>query len=417
MESSREKIKKVIAHKETSRLPIDLGGSPVTSVATIAYNKLRQSLGLSTGSNLPRMYDFYQQLAFTENEIHDYFHADTIHPGQSRIEYTDWTEFEIPNDGTKCLIPGYLTDLFDIERDEEQTIWVSDKEKTVLGKMPKSSTVVDQIYWPYGNLDAIPEKIEDPMLKKQLWSIPTPPGHLSVFDENEGALFTKIFEDVHGNTDCFILHPVGGNIFDIGFQIRRMDNFLCDVYLDPKGTERLVAHLTENSLRFIQKVMERAGEYIDALIFFDDLSHQSGTFISPEVYRKIFKPYHKKMWDCVHQSSDCKVFFHCCGAIYSLIPDLIEAGVDILNPVQIGAIDMDPVRLKREFGRDITFWGGSCDTKTLSLGDPEDVREEVKRNTDIFRKEGGYVFSSIHNITAEVKPENIIAMFETAARV
>jgi uroporphyrinogen decarboxylase len=165
---------------------------------------------------------------------------------------------------------------------------------------------------------------------------------------------------------------------------------------------------------YIDKVIDKIGDYVEVLVFGDDLGHQGGPLISPEVYRELFKPAHKKMWEHVHSRSSCKVFIHSCGSLYELIPDMIDAGLDILNPVQTNAANMEPERLKREFGKDLIFWGGGCEPRTLALKGPEDVRKEVKQRIDIFGKDGGFVFASLHNITAEVPAENIIAMFEAA---
>jgi uroporphyrinogen decarboxylase len=135
----------------------------------------------------------------------------------------------------------------------------------------------------------------------------------------------------------------------------------------------------------------------------------------PSVIREVFVPRYRRLWDYVHAHSDCKVFMHSCGSIYQILPDLIAAGLDIINPVQTSAADMDPVRLKREFGKDLTFWGGGCDTQgVLKDGTPQQVRDDVRRRIEIFARDGGFVFNQIHNILPEVPPENVIAMYDAA---
>jgi len=195
-----------------------------------------------------------------------------------------------------------------------------------------------------------------------------------------------------------------------------MENFLCDIYIiDKKGVKRLLDFLVERNLKLLDRILKGVGEYVDILQFGDDLGSQNGPFMSPDVFREIFKPGYNKMWNFVHSTSSCKVFLHSCGSIYELIPDLIDAGLDILNPVQTTAANMEPEGLKREFGKDITFWGGGCNTQyVLSTATPEEVKEDVKRRIDIFAKDGGFVFNQIHNILADVPPENVIAMLEAA---
>jgi uroporphyrinogen decarboxylase len=158
-------------------------------------------------------------------------------------------------------------------------------------------------------------------------------------------------------------------------------------------------------------------EDIDIVQFGDDLGTQVALQISTEMYREMIKPYHRRIFHHVRDKwPQLKVFFHSCGAIADLIPDLIDAGVEVLNPVQISAKGMDAVMLKREFGKDISFWGGGADMQqTVVNGTLEDIKDEVRRFIDIFSRDGGYVFTQVHNIQANVPPEKIMAIYETAA--
>jgi uroporphyrinogen decarboxylase len=166
-------------------------------------------------------------------------------------------------------------------------------------------------------------------------------------------------------------------------------------------------------LENLEKWMSAVGPYIDVILFGDDLGGQQGPLISPDAYRELYKPYHKKLWGRAKELADVKVQLHCCGGIYELMEDLIEAGLDAVNPVQISCRGMDPARLKAEFGGRITFWGGGCDTqRILPMATPEQVRENVWELTRIFSPGGGFVFQQVHNILANVPPGNIAAMFE-----
>jgi len=407
--TSRERIKMAIEHKEPDRVPIDFGAMRSTGIATITYNKLRKKLGVNRG--LARMYDFVQQLAYPEKEIRDLFHVDAIDAGQAFLKSEDdWREWTL-NDGSKCLIPKYLN----IEIDENSTVLLKNRDGLVLGKKPKSSLYVDQTFWVYGDLDAIPEKIDEKDVVKHMWAIPTPPWHLDIFDDNDYKLFIDTIKQLYETTDCAVMLAVGCNLFETGTFLRGMENFLCDIYVDKKGVKRLLDVLVGRNLRLLERVVKGVGEWVDILQFGDDLGSQTGPFMSPEVFREIFKPRYKKMWDYVHQNSSCKVFLHSCGSIYELIPDLIDAGVDILNPVQTQTANMEPERLKKEFGKYVTFWGGGCDTQQiLAKATPGKVKDDVKRRIEIFAKDGGFVFNQIHNVLADVPPENVIAMFEAA---
>ncbi len=407
--TSRERVKIAINHKEADRVPIDLGAMRSTGIATIAYNELRKKLGITKG--LVRMYDFVQQLAYPEKEIMDMFHIDTIDAGQAFLESDDnWREWTL-NNNSKCLIPKYLN----IEIGKDLTVLVKNKNNLVVGKKPKTSLYVDQIYWVYKNLPAIPDNFDEEDISKNMWATPSPPWHLDIFDDKQYKLFINNIKEFYEVTDYSIMLAVGCNLFETGTFLRGMENFLCDIYIDKKGAKRLLDFLVERYLRLLDRVLKGVGEYVDILQFGDDLGSQTGPFMSPDVFREVFKPRYKKMWDFIHNNSGCKVFLHSCGSNYELIPDLIDAGLDILNPVQTTAKNMEPERLKKEFGKEITFWGGGCNTQyILSTGSPKEVREDVKKRIDIFAKNGGFVFNQIHNILANVPPENVIAMIEAA---
>ena len=406
---SRERVKLAIDHKQADRVPIDLGAMRSTGIATIAYNNLRKNLKIDKG--LARMYDFIQQLAYPEKEIRDLFHIDVIDAGQAFLnDNSDWREWVL-NDGSKCLIPKYLN----VEIDREGTVLLKNNNDVILGRKPKSSLYVDQCYWVYKDLPKIPDTFNEKDLVKQLWAIPPPPWHLNIFNDDDYKLFINNIKKLHDETDYAIMLSVGCNLFETGNFLRGMENFICDIYLDKSGTERLLDKLVEGYIKFLDRVTKGVGEYVDLLQFGDDLGLQSGPFMSPDVFKEIFKPKYKKMWNFVHNNSNCKVFLHSCGSVYELLPHLIDAGLDVLNPVQTTTANMEPEKIKKEFGKYITFWGGGCNTRDiLSNKTPKEVKEDVKRRIEIFSKDGGFVFNQIHNVLANVPPENVIAMLEAA---
>jgi len=408
--TSRERVKQAVNHRESDRVPIDLGGMRSTGIATITYNKLRKKLGID--KSLSRMYDFIQQLAYPEKEVMERFHIDAIDAGQAFLKKDrNWREWTM-DDGSKCLIPKYLN----IDIDKSSTVFLKDNNDIVLGKKPSSSLYVDQIYWVYKDLPQIPEIIRDEELSMNMWSIPCPEGTVDIFDDDQFELFKNNIKNLHENTDYAIMLAVGCNLFEKGTYIRGFDNFLVDIYTDREGVERLHAKLMEKYFMLLDRILKGVGDYVDILIFGgDDLGYTQAGFMSPDKFKEIFKPKFKKMWDFVHTNSNCKVFLHSCGSIYEYISHLIDAGVDILNPVQTTAANMEPQKLKREFGKDVTFWGGGCNTiDVLPSKTPEEVKEDVKRRMEIFAKDGGFVFNQIHNVLSDVPPENVIAMLDAA---
>jgi len=408
--NSRERVRKVLEHGIPDRIPLDLGSMRSSGIATIAYNNLRNKLNLDK-EKLPEMYDFVQQLAFPEPEIMSKFYIDVIDAGQGFLNSKDdWREWEL-NDGSKCLIPEFLN----IEVSKDGMVYLLDNKGVKLGRKPKTSLYVDQCYWVYEGLNSIPDSFKDEDLDRHVWAVPSPPWHLDIFDSRQFAEFVEGIKNLYENTDYSIVLAVGCNMLETGCFLRGMENFMMDVYSDKEKTKKLLDRLVERNLIKLEKVIDGVGEYVDVLQFGDDLGGQDSSFISPDIYKEVFKPRHKTMWDFVHNNSKCKVFLHSCGSIYELLPHLIDAGVDILNPVQTTTKDMEPERLKREFGRDIVFWGGCCNTRdVLSGGTPEDVAKDVKNRINILGENGGLVFNQIHNILADVSPENIISMFETA---
>jgi uroporphyrinogen decarboxylase len=220
--------------------------------------------------------------------------------------------------------------------------------------------------------------------------------------------------ELRASTDRALMVVVGCNLFEWGTFLRRIDNFLMDLVVDPANVERLLDALMEIHLDTLEKTLAAVGDIVDIIRFGDDLGMDNGPLMSPDTYRSIFKPRHAALNAYVHERSDLKTFLHSCGSLYDLLPDIIETGVDILNPVQISARDMQPEKLKAEFGDDITFWGGGADTrKVLPRGTTSEVKDHVRRTIEAFAPGGGFVFVPAHNMLPDIPPQNIEAMFET----
>jgi uroporphyrinogen decarboxylase len=219
------------------------------------------------------------------------------------------------------------------------------------------------------------------------------------------------------NTDYALVGSsmMGGGVFEQPARIMGLEKFLMALVAEPKFADRIMDRVTDLYIESFNDYLDYVGEYIDVFTYYEDLHHQKGWMVSPRIYRKMIKPKQKRLVEAIRKKTGAKLFYHGCGAMFDLIPDLIDLGFDIINPVQVSAEGMDTRRLKKTFGRDIVFWGGGVDTQfVLPFGKPEEVADEVKRRIDDLAPGGGFVFAAVHNIQAEVPPENIVAAFETA---
>ena len=218
------------------------------------------------------------------------------------------------------------------------------------------------------------------------------------------------------STDRAIIGLFGGNLLEVGQWLYRMDRFLMLLAGDPPRAHEFLDRLVEIHLANLERYLAAVGPYIDVICFGDDLGMQNGPQMSQGMYQELFKPHHARMWRRAKELADVKVMLHCCGGIRPLLHDLIEAGLDAVNPVQISCAGMDAGALKRDFGDQITFWGGGCDTQSILLhAGPHEIRRHVREQIAILGSGGGFVFQQVHNILADVPPENIIAMFDAVS--
>ncbi|MGI6777310.1 MAG: uroporphyrinogen decarboxylase family protein [Acetivibrionales bacterium] len=405
--NSRQRVMASIAHKEPDHIAVDLGSTPSSGISAIAYNNLIKHLKTSNTHN--RIYDVVQQVTQPEIEVLDRFRIDVLDVGRmfnDRDE--DWYEVTL-SDGSIGEYPVWFKP---VKQDDGSYLAYSE-EGEVLAKMPQGATFFDQMQFPF--IDGYPDdykKLAESMNKVH-WQIFA---HSPWDNAGQKDFWKRLREkalELRTTSDRALMIVCGCNLFEWGTFLRRIDNFLMDLALCPDKVEILLDALMEVHLATLARVCEAVGDVVDIIRFGDDLGMDNGTFMPPDVYRKLFKPRHKILCDFVKKNSSMKTFLHSCGSIYKLIPDLIEAGYDIINPVQISSRDMEPEKLKKEFGKDITFWGGGCDTRTiLNRSTPEQVKDHVRRNIEILAPGGGFVFNTVHNIMPDVPPENIVAMFE-----
>ena len=403
--NSRERVLAAIGHRQPDRIPVDLGSNPSSGISAIAYNHLKKALGITGGHT--RVYDVVQQLAQPEPEVLDALGADVLDIGRTfNTADEDWYDVKLA-DGSVAQYPVWFRP---IRRDDGS--FVVEKNGRVIARMPSGGTFFDQTFFPYE--EEYPATYEDlpEAMGMVLWqALPHSPWDHAAEDSFWVDLRQRTLK-LRRETDKALMVVCGCNLFEWGTFLRRNDNFLMDLIAEPEEAERLLDALMEIHLKGLEKVCKAVGDCCDILRFGDDLGMTSGLFMPPEIYRNLFKPRHARLNQYVHEHSGMKTFLHSCGSIYRILPDLIEAGYDVINPVQTNCFEMEPARLKEQFGKQVAFWGGGCDTASvLNKATPENVRVHVFERCNLFSPGGGFVFNTINNILPEVPAENILAAF------
>jgi uroporphyrinogen decarboxylase len=413
--NSRERVMAAVNHKEPDRVPVDLGGHRSSGIMAIAYNKLKRHLGVETGDIY--VYDVVQQLAIIEPDVLAKFEVDTIEMGRGfALDPDDWHDWVLP-DGTPCKIPASIQPV------KVGGDWhVYHDDGTLIAIQKEGSLYFEQTYWPLADQNGAPSEFDttdfsnlDAAFDKVMWAaMGTPPAPIG-YDEAGLTKLAQGAKALRESTDKAIIGLFGGNLLENSQFLFGMENLYILLAAESQRAHRLYDRLVEMHLENLEKFLSAVGPYIDIILFGDDLGMQTGPQVSPRMYREYFHPRYKLMWGRAKQLADVKVMLHCCGGVYPLLPGLIEAGLDIIQPVQTNAKDMEPERLKKEFGADLCLWGGGCDTQwILPHGTPGEIAEDVQRNVDILAPGGGFVFQQVHNILADVPPENIVAMLEAA---
>lgn len=412
--TSRERINMVINHKVPDRVPLDLGATSQTGINASTLYKFRKELGLD--EHPIQIDEPAQMLGHVDEDLMKKVGADVIglwNPSNVfGVKNKDFVPFTM-DDGTPCSIAKKLN-------------WKKDKNGVTYGypqgdtneapsmKMPENGYFFDNIdrgggEYDEDNLNAIEDYKND----------------FSIMTDEEARYIEKKSYDLHNNTEYGIIGMLGGGSFGDVFMlpgcflkgqphgIRKMEDWLVAHLLFPEYIEDLFGYQSEIALKNFEIYRQAVGNRIQILwVSGSDYGTQKGPFTSVDVYCQLYKPFQKKLNDWIHKNTEWKTFYHSCGGIDPLIPHLIEAGVDILNPVQCSAANMEAEHLKEAYGDDIVFWGGGIDTQwTLPFGTPQEVYDQALSRIKILGKDGGYVFSSIHNIVGGVPAENLEAFY------
>ncbi len=404
--TSRERVLAAINHQQTNQIPVDMGSNPSSGISAMGYTKLKKALGIEGGHT--RIFDVVQQLAQPEDEVIDALGLDIIDIGRVfNTSNDDWYDITML-DGSTAQYPKWFRPLEREDGSNEVEV-----DGIVIARRPADGAFYDQTHFPYK--DDYPSDYSDlpAAMNMVLWQnlAHSPWDHAA--DDNFWTELRERTLKLRESTDKALMITCGCNLFEWGTFLRKLDNFLMDLLAEPEEVEGLLDALMEIHLQGLEKVCNAVGDIVDILRFGDDLGTTGGLFMPPDTYRELFKPRHTLLNKFVHENSQMKTFLHSCGSIYRVMPDLIEAGYDIINPVQTNCLEMEPEKLKEEFGQGITFWGGGCDTASiLNKATPEEVRKHVIERCELFSKDGGFIFNTIHNILPEVPAENIVACFD-----
>lgn len=392
--NSRERVLAAINHQEADRVPLDLGGTRQSGIAASTYHALKERLGIASPT---RVFDTYQMLADVERPVMERFGADVVGLYRPDVAFgilnKDWRPWQL-FDGTPVEVPSGFQPQVEPSGD---LVLLQDGE--LVGRMPKDGFYFDR-------LDTYPGAAHTPVDEVN------PP----LMSESIAEHYHCQAEALYQNTDFAIVAPLGPpyELF-YGLGTGDFSAWMMTLATDSDYVDALLGKLTDVWLENLRRFADAVGDRVQIIQFCDDFGTQNSPFISVKMFRERIMPFYQRGLSWIHEHTNMKVLLHSDGALKPLMPSLIEMGVDILNPVQTSADNMDGAELKAEFGADLAFWGGSLDCqKTLPFGTEEEVAQEVAEHIRTLAPGGGYVFAPVHNIQAGVPVENVIAMYDAA---
>lgn len=395
--NSRERIQRAIHHEPVDRVPIDVGGTRQSGIAAMAYAALRRHLRLDPARPI-RVFDVYQMLAEIDVDVAQRFGADCVGLYRPSVAFgivnRDWKPYTL-FDGTRVEVPGGFNPVT-----EPEGSLLIERDGQPIARMPKDGWYFDRTEVHPGAQHVDLDSYHPPRLTTE-----------------ELDHYAVMAERLYRETDKAIVAPLGPphELF-YGLGQGDFSSWMVTFATEPEYVAALYEKLVEVWLHNLSELHAAVGERIQVLQFCDDFGTQHAPFLSTPMFRNLLLPAYRRGLEWIHGHTQWKVLLHSDGAILPLIPSLLEMGVDLLNPVQTTATGMDPQRLKEEFGGRLGFWGGACDCQgTLTMASPAAVAAEVRSNLDIFmRDRTGFVCASVHNIQANVPPENIVALFDAA---
>ncbi len=377
----RERLRKTLGREQPDRVPLDLSSTQVTAISNTAYANLREYLDLPPAE--PETIDVVQQVCVPHDDVMQRFQVDTR--GLFPLVSVNWN--------------------IDVREDVQWRFFVDQWHCKY--RMAK----------PFGRYFSLCESPLDgaTLTKDAVDSLDWP----DPADPRRWAGLRERAERFRAEGYAVVMRGLCAGILEMACRLRPMDKFMMDLAVNETAARHLLEKIAELKARFWQAALDEVGDVVDVAVEADDYGTQQSMLISPAMYRRLLKPLQAELFKVIRKRlRDGFIFFHSCGNVRPLIPDFIEIGADVLNPVHVTAAGMEPTGLKRDFGRDISFWGGGVDTQgILPHGTPKQVREDVKRNVSALAPGGGYVFNTVHNIQPDVPPENIVAMWEALREV
>ncbi len=388
--TSRERVLKTLNHKIPDRVPIDLGGFQ-TGIHKRAYADLIAHLGLKEKIET---LDPVQQLAKPSEDVLRRFHVDVRYVCAHGPDSFKGGIEQNTRDGK----------LWHDLKDEFGVVWSMPDDQQPFDSA-QGGELVEPLY-----MDISHHPLADATIA-ELDDYPFPDG-------GDRSRFTGVREQalqMRKETPYAISTGIGGVVYEICWYMRGLEQWFMDMIQNPGFCEALLDKTLKFWTDYFVGFMAEVGDIIDIVMIGDDLTGQDGPLFSPKFYRKIVKPRQKKLVQHIKSLTSAKIWYHTCGGCIEYIPDLIDNGIDILNPIQISARNMEPKLLKEKYGDKLVFWGGAIDAQhILPFAKPNEIRKHVRRNLEIFKPGGGFVFNNVHNIQVGVPAENIVALFDAA---
>jgi uroporphyrinogen decarboxylase len=374
--NARERVKLALEHKEPDRVPFDLSATYVTGIHRDVYPRWRQALGLPKVES--KIFEMLQQLAVVDDDMIEALEVDVkpVTPG------------------------GSLTFQLEIKDMDDSTYFYD--EWGIGWRKPKDGGM----YY-----DMFDHPLAGDIAEEAIANLRGP-------DPLDPSRFVGMREAARRVAEeekrAVVVTQMTAGVVEIAAWTRGYEDFYVDLAINHQLIGKLMDRINDVKSAYWERALKEVGDYVDVMMLGDDFAGQDRLLMSPTTWRKLIKPRLKELFDFLHSKSQAKLFLHSCGSVREVIPDLIEIGLDILNPVQVSAVGMDSAELKREFGKDLVFWGGGVDTqRVLPYGTLEDVRAEVRRRLEDLMPGGGFVFNPVHNIQGDVPTHNLVTMWET----
>jgi len=368
----RDRVTAALQLKETDRIPIDLGSTWCTTTTIPFYEKLKSHFGIKTPTILMER---TMQVCMIDEQILEKLNIDT--------RFVCYNPPELARNQTIELEENLYQDPWGIQ-------WIK----------PADSYYYDLYKPPLAGEITVTDIIN------HQWPEPYDPGYTRGLRER--------FEKTRDRTDAALVLNLSLWVLQCSQNVRGYQDWFTDLAVDQKLIECMAECITESLIGPLETVTEEVGDLVDVISVSDDIGQQDRLCMSPDTYRKVFKPFHARMMEAIKSRSNKPVMWHTCGSVYDVLDDLIEIGVDSLNPVQTSAKNMEADRLKREFGNKLSFWGGIDTMRVLNYGTPEDIYREVEYKIKVLADGGGYILNPVHNVQPDVPVENLLAMIDAA---